>query len=186
MNIRQLTVVYLPEQDRLLVRLNTHGQEELRLWLTRRLVLRLWPALQQQAQAQASRQAGLASPQALHDPAAQSALADFQKADSLSRTDFNTPFDAGARHLPLGDAPVLVTEVSLTPTRDGAIRLGFQEKLDAHTPPRSFELTLSPQLLHGWMHLLEQALEQSQWIAPPAEASVAPAGDTSAPPRHLH
>ena len=36
MNIHQLSVTYLPEQDRILARVNTTAGEEMRLWLTRR------------------------------------------------------------------------------------------------------------------------------------------------------
>ena len=45
MNIHQLSVNYLQEQDRILLRINTSAGEELRLWLTRRLTLNLWPML---------------------------------------------------------------------------------------------------------------------------------------------
>ena len=45
MDIRQVSVTYREEQDRILVRINTAQAEELRLWFTRRLVLGLWPAL---------------------------------------------------------------------------------------------------------------------------------------------
>ena len=45
MNIHQLSVTYLPEEDRILARINTTAGEEMRLWLTRRLMLGLWPLL---------------------------------------------------------------------------------------------------------------------------------------------
>ena len=45
MKIHQLSVTYLAEQDRILVRVNTAAAEEMRLWLTRRLMLGLWPLL---------------------------------------------------------------------------------------------------------------------------------------------
>ena len=45
MKLHQLSVVYLAEQDRILVRANTSEAAEMRLWLTRRLMLGLWPLL---------------------------------------------------------------------------------------------------------------------------------------------
>ena len=45
MKVHQLSVTYLREQDRLLVRINTSDAEELRLWFTRRLMLELWPMM---------------------------------------------------------------------------------------------------------------------------------------------
>ena len=47
MNIHQLNVSHNDRQDRLLLRVNTQTAEEFRFWLTRRLTLRLLPALQQ-------------------------------------------------------------------------------------------------------------------------------------------
>ena len=43
--IDQLQLRFDAEQDRLLLRVNTADREEFRLWLTRRMVARLWPAL---------------------------------------------------------------------------------------------------------------------------------------------
>ena len=46
MNIHQLSVNYIQEHDRILVRINTTASEELRLWFTRRLTLNLLPMVQ--------------------------------------------------------------------------------------------------------------------------------------------
>ena len=45
MQIHQMSVSYLPEQDRILMRVNTVEGEEMRMWLTRRLMVGLWPLL---------------------------------------------------------------------------------------------------------------------------------------------
>ena len=45
MKIHLMSVTYLAEQDRILMRVNTAAAEEMRLWLTRRLMLGLWPLL---------------------------------------------------------------------------------------------------------------------------------------------
>ena len=45
MQIHQMSVTYLPEQDRILMRINTTEGEEMRMWLTRRLMVGLWPLL---------------------------------------------------------------------------------------------------------------------------------------------
>jgi hypothetical protein len=49
MNIHQLSVNHDERQDRLLLRLNTQDQQEFRFWLTRRMTLRLMPAIEQSA-----------------------------------------------------------------------------------------------------------------------------------------
>jgi hypothetical protein len=66
------------------VRLNTHAGEELRLWLTRRMVKNLFPHMLQAS-------AELAAPPALvasHDGADRRALAEFKKQETLQKTDF--------------------------------------------------------------------------------------------------
>ena len=45
MNIHQLSVTFVNEQDRLLVRVNSTDGEELRVWFTRRLMRDLLPLL---------------------------------------------------------------------------------------------------------------------------------------------
>ncbi|MGI9134651.1 MAG: hypothetical protein ACR2I0_12055, partial [Rhodoferax sp.] len=43
MDIHQLSVDYGEEQDRILFRLNTSEAQELRFWVTRRMLLKAWP-----------------------------------------------------------------------------------------------------------------------------------------------
>ena len=45
MQVHQLSVNYEQAQDRILARINTTTGDELRVWLTRRLCLNLWPSL---------------------------------------------------------------------------------------------------------------------------------------------
>lgn len=45
MKIHQLTVHYDPSEDRLLLRIGTTDQTEIQAWLTRRMTLKLAPAL---------------------------------------------------------------------------------------------------------------------------------------------
>ena len=159
MKIHQLQATYLVEHDRILVRLNTHAGEELRLWLTRRMVKNLFPHMLQAS-------VELAAPPALntsHDGASRQALAEFKKQETLLQTDFATPFNPHAAVLPIGSDPLLATTVHVTPTEKGSLRIGFEEKVPGSAKPRSFEVTLGPGLLPGFMHLLELALKHADW-----------------------
>jgi hypothetical protein len=62
MNIHQLSVSYDERQDRLLLRLNTQDRQEFRFWLTRRMALRLFPAIEQSVQRMEASQPGVAAP----------------------------------------------------------------------------------------------------------------------------
>ncbi len=45
MEIRQISVRYHQDHDRILVNINTSAGEEVQMWLTRRMTLRLWPLI---------------------------------------------------------------------------------------------------------------------------------------------
>ena len=159
MTIHQLQVSYVTEQDRILVRLNTHAGEELRLWMTRRMVKNLFPRINEVASELVASQ----RPDSRHDGIDTRALTQFKKRESLQKADFSTPFDSQATVWPLGDAPLLATTLHITPRGDGALRIVFEEKIAQAAATRSFEVTLGQDLLHGFLHLLESALQHADW-----------------------
>ena len=60
MNIHQVSVSYVMEQDRLLIRINGKEGGEMRAWMTRRLALGLLPVLGQTTTEQISKVAAAA------------------------------------------------------------------------------------------------------------------------------
>ena len=200
MDIHQVSVDYLHEQDRILVRINTREAEEIRLWLTRRLCSGWMPLLRSTvesitappAESGASDAADINAPPA--DSAGKPWAPEFRTLRQLKQSDFQTPFKSEARAWPLGAEPLLVTTVRMSPCEGGGLELSFEESLIAQkVRSRSFRAMLEPSLLHGFMHLLEQALTGSDWSAPGArvvEASTGqPLTDEAAAaerPRYLH
>ena len=178
MNIHQLSVNYISEQDRILARINTTGGEELRLWFTRRLSLGLWPLLTKVVTEQVAKQEAAGStritPVATADDQTKQMMAEFKKEESLQKADFRTPYKDQPAALPLGPEPLLVTEINLSPLANGQLQLNFQEKLPGVQNPRGFQMALEQQLIHGFVHLLERALAQSQWQEPAVQALAAP------------
>ena len=166
MKIHQLSVNYLPEQDRILARINTAASEEVRLWLTRRLMLGLWPLLSRLFTQHLLKLEAAGSSLQAADEDLKKMLADFRKEQFLQEADFETPYDENQAALPLGAEPVLVTDVDASPLPSGRLRLSFNERLPGTAEPRSFHLELDPKLMQGLMHLLEQALARSQWQEP--------------------
>jgi hypothetical protein len=166
MNIHQLSVNYLQEQDRILLRINTTDGAELRLWFTRRLTLGLTPLLTRIVADMVAKQAALASPHILAvaaDAQTKALLAEFKKEESLQKSDFTTPFKDLPAQLPLGAEPLLVTEVNMTPLPGGQLQMAFSEQLPDAPRPRNFQITLEANLIHGFVHLLEKALATAQW-----------------------
>ena len=159
MTIHQLSVNYQLAQDRILVQISTHSGEALRLWLTRRLVNNLFPHLNQ-----AATNAEISNSQlAVHDDLAKKMLMEFKKQASIDQGDFKTPFKTDATVFPVGAEPLLVTSINLTPAGNGALRIGFEEKLTETIQPRGFQVIMESSLLHSFMHLLESAIKVSGW-----------------------
>ncbi|MBX3654625.1 MAG: hypothetical protein KIS62_11790 [Ramlibacter sp.] len=197
MKVHQLSVTYLGEQDRVLVRINTTDAEELRLWFTRRLTIGLWPVLNKVSTEQLVKlEASVTSGTAPADDDMKKMLADFRKQEFLQQADFDTPYNEQQHTLPLGEEPLLVTDVSITPLPGSMVRMDFVEKPPGDGSPRSFQLELDPQLMQGLLHLTRQALAQADWQVPLTAADLAAvqsdanndAGEDTAPqrPRYLN
>jgi hypothetical protein len=168
MHIHQMSVTYLPEQDRILMRVNTTDGEEMRLWLTRRLLVGLWPLLSKMLTDHLLKLDSAGAALDTADDELKRMLADFRKEEFLRHADFDTPYvEASQTQLPLGAEPLLVTDVDATPLPAGPLRLAFNERpASGDTAPRSFQMEMEPKLMQGLMHLLEQALMQSGWREP--------------------
>jgi hypothetical protein len=195
MNIHQLSVNYVQEHDRVLVRINTVAGEELRLWFTRRLTLGFLPLLSKVVAEQVAKTERVKSPYiAVADAQSLQILADFKKVESVQGSDFATPYKEQPNALPLGAEPLLVTEVNLTPLSNGQLQFVFSEKLSdaagTDAQSRSFQMALEPKLTHGLMHLLEKAFEVSQWtmvsIAHPQPTDALPGERVMEKPKYLN
>jgi len=189
MNIHQLSVTYLAEQDRVLLRVNTTASEEMRLWLTRRLMLGLWPLLSRLLTEHLLKLEAAGTSLDRADEQLKSMLAEFRKEEFLQHADFETPYQDN-QVLPLGEEPLLVTDVDAAPLPNGRLQLSFNERPPNADKPRSFQMEMEPRLMHGLMHLLGQALAQSHWREPFATPTAL--DDTASPedgpqkPRYLN
>ena len=167
MDIRQISIRYRQDHDRILVDINTGAGAEVQVWLTRRMTLRLWPLLNKVvidhfAIPSDAKTDGFVNLAAM-DSHTKTLLADFKREEAMQKADFNTPYQAGATQHPLGHNPLLVTEVNITPRDNGQLQLNFNEKLDDPASTRGFQMDLSSDLVFAVIKLMGHALEQSQW-----------------------
>jgi len=158
MRIHQLNVSHNERHDRLLLRLNTQNAEEFRFWLTRRLTLRLMPVLQQTVGRMESNAPQMVAP----DPASQQVLTDLKRDAFMQKADFKSAYMEQVQQLPLGEEPMLVTDVQLQ-LQGSAVLLTLQDKGKAPQQVQSCQLNLQSSLLHGLIHLLQQALAKAEW-----------------------
>jgi hypothetical protein len=178
MNIHQVSVSYVQEQDRLLIRINGKEGGELRAWLTRRLTLALLPVLSQTSTEQISKVAAAAVAAALpaasaDDPRSQ-ALAAFETEAALRSGDFETPYQPPSdtpAEPSQGPEPLLLTEVKVTLLGSGQLRLQLFEKLPDQEAVRTFQVMMDPQLSNALLQLLHQSVNASQWLLLPALAA---------------
>lgn len=183
MNIHQLSVHHDERQDRLLLRLNTQDQQEFRFWLTRRMTLRLMPAIEQSAARLEAAQPGVAAT----DAASQHLLSEIKRDAFLKKADFATPFDHRATQWPLGPEPLLITDAQLTIQPGGALEMSLEEKSEP-AQARSCKLNLQVSLVHGMVHLIRQACEKAEWATRGSGVQDSDAGTASHPqaPRYAH
>jgi hypothetical protein len=168
--LRQMQLQYQPVQDRLVLRISTEDEQEFAFWLTRRLVLALWPALIK----------GLATHQDVvlqGDSGGREAVMAFKHEAAAATADFGKPYQENptvAR--PLGQRPLLVAKVDVQ--RADAARLVLALK-PAEGP--GVELALTDELLHNLCRLLAEGVQKTGWgvmleIAGEEQAAAAPEG----------
>jgi hypothetical protein len=167
MDIRQLSVRYHTDQDRILVCINTTAGEEVQMWLTRRMTMRLWPLINRIvidhfAIPQDAKTDGFVDLAAM-GPKTREMLAAMRQQEAAAGGDFATAYQGKLANRPLGDAPLLVTEVNLTPKETGQMQMNFKEALQEPLSNRGFQIDMSADLVFGVIKLLKHALDQSQW-----------------------
>jgi len=167
MDIRQLSVRYYTDQDRILVCINTTAGEEVQMWLTRRMTTRLWPLINRIvidhfAIPQDAKTDGFVDLTAM-GPKTREMLADMRQQEAMAAGDFATPYQDKQANRPLGDTPLVVTEVNLTPKENGQIQMNFKESLQEPLSNRGFQIDMPADLVFGVISLLKLALERSQW-----------------------
>ena len=161
MPVRQIQVTNDSVQDRLILRIGTNANEEIRVFFTRRFLRDLWPHLTAML---AGHLADTHAPLAA-DPADQ--------ADEPS-TSFEPAFLEDNPTYPLGSKPLLATEAIIEASGDGSASLTLREARE-----RSFKLSLNAELLEALCSMLHAANEHAGWDlvldnAPPETVISAP------------
>ena len=172
MRLHQLKIDFLPEQDRLLLRVSTDNQIEVRLWLPRRALRLMWPLLLQMVRA---------APEVVlqSNPQARDALVGMLHEQALSRANFAMPFDEIPRQMPLGGEPILVARIQTNKDEKGNQILGLLPQQG-----QGIHLTLDNTLLHSFCRLIQNAVANADWdivLELPAPLTQQEAGDPAVP-----
>lgn len=170
MQIQQLQVAADPVQDRLLLRISTPSQEEVRVFVTRRFLRELWPHL-----------IGML----FGHLGARPIQLEIREMPATAGS-FDAPFENPEASFPLGGTPLLAAEAKLEAAGEGLCRLSLREFKE-----RSFTMTLNADLLQALCSMLRATCEQSKWdleldYGPPAPAKPRAAARAPTGKTHLH
>jgi len=116
MSIKQFNGTYDQQQDRVLLRFNTHESTEFRLWITRFMANNILLAIDQLIQKALERK---------HDAKTASIIHEFQDEGLAKTTNLRERYDS-AQSFPLGDQPILLVGFSAS-EKDGIF--SFEWKL---------------------------------------------------------
>lgn len=140
MSVRQIQVANDSIQDRLVLRIGTTANEEIRVFFTRRFLREIWPHM-----------TGMLAGHLASTPVA-------GPTENSEPASFDQPFQDANPTYPLGANPLLATEATFEATGDGSARLSLREGRE-----RSFNLSLNAELLQALCAMLRAASEQSAW-----------------------
>jgi hypothetical protein len=171
MELHQIQVGYNAENDRLLLRATFRDPEralhEVRAWLTRRIVHRLWPGIMRALETKVT----LERPQAQHARREIVGMAHQASiSENVQRGGFSKQFEDAAASFPLGSDPLLITTANFHLKAQQPVRI----ELVASNGKR-FEIAFSDGILHGFCKLLQDGVKTAQWgleLAMPGAAEV--------------
>ena len=154
--LHQMTMSYSAVEDRLLLRVSTTAHAEHQIWLTRRFVSVLWPALIKGVERQALPPETAAAPTTT--PQVKRAVVAMQHHEALQKTDMSQKHDEEKVNKPSTPNPLLATGGQCQPMKGGGMRLNLRTKEGLQ-----ISLNLNPQLLHALCHQISSLAMKADW-----------------------
>lgn len=148
--LHQLTMSYMPEEDRILFRLATKDKKEYRLFLTRRFIHVLWGALKQTFE----KDQELAR---IVDKDVQDAVLGMKHQEAIQSTDFDTPAATDTVDTTSNSGPLLVVGGKIHP---GEKITGVSFKT---VDGSDIRFNLNEQLMHAFCHLIVSTGLKADW-----------------------
>ncbi|MBX9869266.1 MAG: hypothetical protein K2X63_05665 [Burkholderiaceae bacterium] len=161
MNLEQLHFTYCIEDDRILLKMalaaeiDGHAKQEIRIFITRRLLKNLWPVIMQALSTQIS----LDRPDAAF---ASQDLVNMQYQEALNTItengNFDVPYSDEEKMMPFGESPALLKEIKF--------------HLHAHQPlhiqfflfsGNQIDIRFPVSILHGFCKLLQETEQKTEW-----------------------
>lgn len=172
MSVRQIQVANDSVQDRLILRIGTSANEEIRVYFTRRFLRDLWPHLAAMLTGhlaaanldtlkpshESGSNSGSNSGNRSNNESGSTADAEAPEQSGTQSTSFDQAFQNDNPTYPLGAKPLLATEAVLDANGEGSATLTLREGRE-----RSFKLSLNVELLQALCAMLRAANEHAGW-----------------------
>lgn len=172
MELHQIQVTYQAEEDRILCRASfkaEDGLQEVRAWLTRRMLKGLWSSMVEAME----KQVALDNPQAAHASGHVVEMEHHASVEAIRDSgSFNNAYQDDIRSYPLGETPILVTTTNFSVTAGQPMRMNLSPSAGS-----GFEIAFAQQVLHGFSSLLLDSVNKADWDLDLA----LPGADTSVP-----
>ncbi len=171
MNIHQMQISYSNQEDRLVMNINSAEGEEIRLFLTRRIVVSFWDILNQTINHSLINKPDLndmektpvvpitlasgkeSTPQQMQQQMEHQA----EHQNIINKSDYTTPFNTG-NTFPIGETPILIDKITINVYENTNIALIF-----ASADGQDINLNLNSQLLHNILDLLIRVMPSTEW-----------------------
>ena len=148
--IRQMQILYDPEEDRILFRVNSTEKREYRLWITRRFTLLLIKTLRDHMDADPD-----VSMQG--SPDAKQAVRKFKQESAIQEANFKQKFAEDPTEFPMGDETPLAFKLTHN-IRDENLHLSLQPKSG-----QGMNLVLDRKRNSSLTQLLMGAIQRANW-----------------------
>lgn len=165
---------FSPEEDRIILRLNTNRQQAFRFYLTRRFVRILWPVLAKLLEADIKRR----EPDKGH---VARDLLDFERQDAMAGANFSTAYAEERMRFPFGEEIQLLTGVRVKEgPRGGSILCLITQG------GKALEFGVDSRFLHTFGELLKSTAQKAEWDLSALFASLFKTMEQPAGRRVLH
>lgn len=149
MNIRQMSMSYSPEEDRITFRFSTQGGDAFRLLMTRRFVKLLWPILMRLMETEFKSR----TPEHAH---LAREMIPFEHQQAMAGADLKTQYEEPMERFPLGEAPVLLTGIK---TRESVLCL-------VTASGKGIEFPITQAFLHPISRVIRDVVGRTDWDLP--------------------
>ena len=149
-----MTVNYVAEQDRVLLRVSTTDNPEVQLWLTRRFIKILWDVLVKTIDSLEHRNRS----NNIEEERSVAAARALEHQEALKKVLTDKPANPNQPTTAMSTNPLLIVEICSRLDDNGTVHLNLKTN-----DGKDILLTLNTELLHGFLHQISSVSNTADW-----------------------